>query len=849
MKHFRLLALALMSTMALSVFADASAICAGRIGDKGGNNEAFLRWETNDAGDIVITIFGDEGTFFRGGTAISDAGKLDASFTIDDGATTFTSVFERQYTNGSNTYTLKLKNGATAPAVGTVIHYHPSGNITWMTAEDNNAYKKHNFDYLYGSTCEGAFAVPQNVAVAADGTVTFDAVDGADDYMYQIVFGGDVVAAGYITSGAKLTRPLLAGGDYGVQVCARSTAAGFSDWSPAAVWALEAATVEVGSSEYCSSPIGSGNSLAYQTWETDAQGNVNITITGDGAAWRTASAFKGGISSFKVGDAPASLWFDVVASNGSDLFRLQLKDGKTLTPGEQIKFSGTLQWITTLNGDAYVQNQNYTYTYGATCGGLAKPTITSISADSVITITGDAEAYKVSIYYNGDLYFYAEGVHSGDKLNFPAITASTYAVTVIGTADGALDSEESDPYNWALAGRTVELGNSEYCSETYVTDYYGDKEPSRMYLTWETVNNDVVISIVGANGDPGTSFRGNDALGLTNFLVNGAPAKNFFNVVSSDGATEYRLQLKDGKSLPFGQVIYYKGTLCWRTTGQGNSFIENKVLNYTYGTTCLSLSKPVINGISEDKVIDIAEGSGAEDYGLKVYLGENLVYASTIHSGEIIGFVPRVSATYQVTVTARAAGMSDSEESDPYNWVLTAVPFEPVPSSICSSTIGEDESAAQMSWNTASNGDIYIEIVGDEGTSWRTDVALTPSGFTVGPVPATVYFDMLGENGNTLFRLQKKEGALIGAGTEMTYSGNLQWRTSLNGNAYMLGTVYTYVYGTVCEDWEDPTVDPGQTVGLGDINAQHNTQKVLVNGHLYIYVDGHMFNANGQLVK
>ena len=150
MKHTKLLITALLSIVTLTAYADASALCAARIGTKGDKNEAFLRWETNDAGDVVITVYGDAGTAFREATGMDRATLL--SFTIGDGTLSTTDYFERQYTNNSTVWTLKFI-GATPLPAGTVIHFNAQQSVTWKTTEDNNAYAKYNFDYIYGSTC------------------------------------------------------------------------------------------------------------------------------------------------------------------------------------------------------------------------------------------------------------------------------------------------------------------------------------------------------------------------------------------------------------------------------------------------------------------------------------------------------------------------------------------------------------------------------------------------------------------------------------------------------------------------------------------------------------------------
>ncbi|MBQ9339341.1 MAG: hypothetical protein IJS13_03305 [Paludibacteraceae bacterium] len=845
MKHSKLFITALLSIVTLTAYADASALCAARLGTKAGNNEAFLRWETNDAGDVVITVYGDAGTAFRDATGMDKATLL--SFTIGDGTLSTTDYFERQYTNNSTVWTLKFIGTTPLPA-GTVIHFDAKQNVTWKTSEDGNCYAKYKFDYIYGSTCgSNPLPAPQNVAVAADGTVTFDAVEDAEDYMYLITLNGITLGEGYIESGNKIARPLISGGNYNIQLKARDTERGFSDYTAPVVWALEDESVTLENSEYCGYEIkrNKAGSEAYMTWQTDNDGNINIDLSGDGAHWRTADAFKG-IGNFKVGSAPASVWFEINYQQNSTRYQLRLKDGMSVAQGEQIKYSGTTQWVTSQDGDAY-NTYNFTYTYGTVCGGLETPSITSISADSTITITGNgADHFKITIYYNGLPFYFQENVHSGDKINFPAIAASTYVVTAIAQAPGAIDSDESEGYNWTLAGREVEIGTSEYCSEEFIGDWYVagvDPTPWHMFLTFQTVDDDVVITITG---EEGTNFRGADALGINNFSLNGVPASNFFNLQTSDGATEYRMSPKQGMTIPLGQIIEYNGTLCWRTVIEGNGYKENTHLEYTYGTVCNSLSKPVITAISDEQVITIDNADNAESFTVQVKIGDIVVYATTIQPGQPIGFVPRVSTTYQVIVTSRAAGMSDSEPSDAFNWVLEAVPFAPAPSTLCQTQIGEDPGdIAYLSWNTSTNGDVYIEISGGDGTEFRTNTPLTPSNFMVGLAPASNYFDFIGADHTMLFRLQKKEGALIGAGMEIKYQGNVQWYTATNNNAYILGAVYNYVYGTMCDDWPDPAL----SVGFENIENKHQVQKLLINGHLYISVDGHLYDATGRIAR
>lgn len=116
----------------------------------GDNREAAFTWETDDDGNIVITISATRGdadaTHFRGnGMALANfkvgAGKADAS------------TYFNHACGGSNQVTLSLKNPANAPALGEKIYFNQT--VEYATSLDGNAWPTLDFEWTYGTVCSG----------------------------------------------------------------------------------------------------------------------------------------------------------------------------------------------------------------------------------------------------------------------------------------------------------------------------------------------------------------------------------------------------------------------------------------------------------------------------------------------------------------------------------------------------------------------------------------------------------------------------------------------------------------------------------------------------------------------
>ena len=606
---------ALVCCMTTLAFAEAGPICDGLLGKEDGTGAdvpARVKWTTDADGNVDITILpfskaeetAEKPTAWRGRGMADDltAGK-GWEMTINGEAAVLADFFEKNYTSNTSqsaaptVYQLKIKEGKKAELAGkTVVIKKTTGgsSICWWTPRGNNGYGKATFEYLYGSECEEiTLSAPSNVAVAGN-VLTFDAVAGADAYVANIYLNGTLVkSVADITSGSELTRIMLTGATFQVKVVAKAGAVE-SDESAAADWVVaDAPATVVESSEYCGYLIGTtDNDHAGMTWQTDANGDIHISISGEGAAWR-GTAFKG-MDYFWVGACPASFFFEEQYTQGDVVYTLHLKEGvKAPVAGETITFKGTMQWLTAANGNAYAENVVLNYTYTATCAGLAAPTNVAVDANGVITFdeVAGADTYVVTIYKNNLPLAIYKDIIPGTTLPFEAIETATYNVTVYAQAAGATDSEESAPFAWEVTGTEWVPALSTVCglqfeSETYEGNPYL-VEDSYVTLSVNTNNaGDIVVSIDPVIEGDTVKFRNNDAMGLASFTTNGVSLTNYFTTASKDKETTYVLNPKEGVALPYGTVISYNGTLQWATKGNPNSYKRNATFTYVYGSVC-----------------------------------------------------------------------------------------------------------------------------------------------------------------------------------------------------------------------------------------------------------------------
>ena len=152
--------------VSLAAFAVDSEYCGAIMSS--GNTEAAFTWETNDEGDVVITISetlggAESATFFRGHGIKADKFKIGES--KEDITTYFTHPGDIA---GQQSLILTLTDPSKVPAPGTKI-YVENQIIEYATSKDGNAWPTLSFEYTYGSKCS-AESVLTKIALSASAT-------------------------------------------------------------------------------------------------------------------------------------------------------------------------------------------------------------------------------------------------------------------------------------------------------------------------------------------------------------------------------------------------------------------------------------------------------------------------------------------------------------------------------------------------------------------------------------------------------------------------------------------------------------------------------------------------------
>ena len=346
---------------------------------------------------------------------------------------------------------------------------------------------------------------------------------------------------------------------------------------------------------------------------------------------------------------------------------------------------------------------------------------------------------------------------------------------------------------------------SEYCNATICLNNNNNNNYMAC-LTWETDGNgDVVITMSDYGNATNTRFRGSNGMNIDGFkLKNGGSEESigtYFNkVYAGDGSTTLKLQKK--ADIPSGAKILYKSGYQIEWWVGSSSANDNRYsFEYTYGTRCPSMEAPVISGIDASKHITFSTSTGAEQYNLSVYRGENnLVYSQdNISSGDVVGFVPFVEATYSVYVTAVAEGLQPAV-SAAYNWALTAS-SDPKPLSlVCDMTINEEtNNNVYLTAETDLDGKIIFTLT---GATWRSG-GMQFDQFRVGNNELRTYFDRQNQTGSEgyegtytmTFTPQNNQTGVI-LGDQIRYSGNVEWNAT-SGKTYT-SVSFNYIYGTKC---------------------------------------------------
>ncbi|MBQ9339340.1 MAG: discoidin domain-containing protein [Paludibacteraceae bacterium] len=328
----------------------------------------------------------------------------------------------------------------------TTTHFTPNSATVEVILNAGEYYVNPSNQIRFSSISFEAVAstipTPTNFAISNAGVVSFDEVTDATRYELTMYDDDDTTPlfAQDVESGDELTRPFKKGGTF------RTTLVAYieDDLSEAAegTWTLSDQSVaeeNLPENTYCTKEIISNNNttgLAYYTWETDEDGNINISISGDGASWR-GNAFDGA-DKFKVGNVSAALFFDAIYTTGATTYQLRKKTGKNIALGEIITYNGIYRWKTTDNTDAWRNPVLTEYIYGTVCNQPDVLTSFSVEAQDIakvgedITLTINAlnqkgTAMDVATEYTispADAGSITDGVFTATKKGLVTITAT-----------------------------------------------------------------------------------------------------------------------------------------------------------------------------------------------------------------------------------------------------------------------------------------------------------------------------------------------------------------------------------------------------------------------------------------
>lgn len=287
-------------------------------------------------------------------------------------------------------------------------------------------------------------------------------------------------------------------------------------------------------SEYCGQAMSSGNTLAKFTWETTAEGNVNITIIEALGGAANATYFRGnGITADKIkigeGREAITTYFTHPGNiNTQQTLTLTLTDpANAPAPGTKIYVENQIiEYATSKDGNAW-PTLSFEYTYGGVCAEEKVLTEISLSAAAKFAMVGEDIALTVQpldqmgmpIEATVDLEVSPAdaGAIVGNVFTFSKTGAATItaksgdiqnSITLYGvpSANLALNQPSEGGYYDNNPAEGFDKANDGNNNTAWVT--YADKPAS---VEWWYVDLGAIYSLTGINvlwGDPSsTSYK------------------------------------------------------------------------------------------------------------------------------------------------------------------------------------------------------------------------------------------------------------------------------------------------------------------------------------------------------
>ncbi|NMC98291.1 MAG: T9SS type A sorting domain-containing protein [Bacteroidales bacterium] len=624
---FKSLIAAIMMAISLSLSAQNTleGTCPGYCDPSGGGAVAtatdafYMTINTETNGDVTFSILGvpnNTTTVFRNN---GWADGIITAITVNGDANAANKYFTRTISSDKKVVTLVKQSEI--PANATIIINGILEYKTADTGDESNLWPTVNISFQYGTTCnfvQTPLATPTITNIDADKKITFTNVPNAASYKVYVYRDDALVHSQEVVSGDVINFTPTVTYDYTVKLQAISNDINYTNsaYSEGYTWPLTAEGVELGPSKFCDYVIGSNaDDYAYLSWETDANGNVVITISGYAGDTNTSfrSAGLGGdLSKFTVNGNPASNYFTrTYAGDGSTTYTLTLISGASILPGDKISYTGgTVEWKTSKNTNAYKTYTFTDYVYGTDCSSL--PTVTtdpsSISFSPTVgsqtfTITGTNLTGAITITP-------PRGLTVNPSIISPDENGEINQTVTVNWTSGTTSGSTLQISGGGLVSNVAVLVNtsgfSDYCNKV-IYQQNSTNYPAYMTIDMSSDKTQMVFSIAPYNEGDGTIWNR-----IFKIVVNGGTANALVasNVLSAD---KTQITITFTQPLQVGDQVTFGGPMVWETNANHNIFIDALQGPYVVGQTCSLEGGPVSSSTNIlDKSITIYPNPASE---------------------------------------------------------------------------------------------------------------------------------------------------------------------------------------------------------------------------------------------
>ncbi len=603
---FKSLIAAIMMTISLGVSAQntLSGTCPGYCDPSGAGalttaTDAFymlINTETN--GDVTFTILGvpnNTTTFFRGN---GWADGIITGITVNGDANAGNKYFTRTISSDKKIVTLVKQSDI--PADATIVI---NGILEYKTADtgaESNLWPTVNISFQYGTTCnfvQTPLATPQIISIDEDKRITFNGVEHAGSYMVYVFRDEAIVHSQAVTSGDVINFTPTITYDYIVKLQAITNDINYlnSAYSDGYTWHLIGEGIELGPSKFCNYVIGSGaTNYAYLSWETDANGNVVISISGYAGDTQTTFRANGlgpDLSNFTVNGNPASTYFIRTYTAGGTTYTLTLIQGASILPGDKISYTnGTIEWKTSQNSNAYGTYTFTDYVYGTDCSSL--PTVTTDPSSISFSPTQGIQTFTVigTNLTSAITITPPRGLTVNPSTISPDENGEINEVVTVNWTGGTTSGSTIQISGGGLVSNVAVLVNtsgfSAYCNKVIYQEGTTN-HPAYMTIDMSSDKTQMIFSIAPYNEGDGTIWNR-----IQNIVVNGGTDNELVasKVLSAD---KTQIIVTFTQALQEGDQITFGNPMVWETNANNNIYINALQGPYIVGQSCELTSGPI----------------------------------------------------------------------------------------------------------------------------------------------------------------------------------------------------------------------------------------------------------------